>query len=68
VVFSSLTPHRTGPNRTDAIRKAYILQYCPSDAAVLEGDPAVGDPTGRVPCTAEGRQYEVLRGGVPQRL
>jgi hypothetical protein len=50
------------------VRKAYILQYCPSDAAVLEGDPAAGAPTGRVPCTAPGRQYEVLRGGIPQRL
>jgi ectoine hydroxylase-related dioxygenase (phytanoyl-CoA dioxygenase family) len=65
VVFSSLTPHRTGPNRTGAVRKAYILQYCPTDAAVLEGDPADGAPTGRVPCTAPGRQYEVLRAGTP---
>jgi phytanoyl-CoA hydroxylase len=65
VVFSSLTPHRTGPNLTDAVRKAYILQYCPSGAAVLEGDPTAGDPTGRAPCTAEGRQYEVLHGGRP---
>jgi ectoine hydroxylase-related dioxygenase (phytanoyl-CoA dioxygenase family) len=65
VVFSSLTPHRTGPNTSHAVRKAYILQYCPSDAAVLEGDPLAGPPTGRVPCTAEGRQYEVLRGGHP---
>ena len=28
VVFSSLTPHRTGPNRTSGERKSYILQYC----------------------------------------
>lgn len=61
VVFSSLTPHLTGPNTTEAVRKAYILQYCPSDAAVLEGAPTKGPPTGRVPCTAEDRQYEVLR-------
>ncbi len=65
VVFSSLTPHLTGPNVTDAVRKAYILQYCPSDAAVLQGDPAAGPATARVPCTAPERQYEVLRGGVP---
>jgi ectoine hydroxylase-related dioxygenase (phytanoyl-CoA dioxygenase family) len=65
VVFSSLTPHLTGPNVTDAVRKAYILQYCPSDAVVLQGDPASGAPTGRVPCTAADRQYEVLRGGQP---
>ena len=25
-IFSSLTPHRTGPNLTDGIRKTYILQ------------------------------------------
>ena len=42
VVFSSLTPHRTGPNLTDEVRKAYILQYCPSDAEILRGDPAEG--------------------------
>jgi ectoine hydroxylase-related dioxygenase (phytanoyl-CoA dioxygenase family) len=65
VVFSSLTPHLTGPNLTDAVRKAYILQYCPSDAAVLQGDPHAGPAQGRVPCTAEGRQYEVLRAGQP---
>jgi phytanoyl-CoA hydroxylase len=65
VVFSSLTPHRTGPNLTDAVRKAYILQYCPSDAEILQGDPAEGPPVDRVPCTAPGRQYEVLRGGEP---
>lgn len=29
VVFSSLTPHRTGPNLTKNVRKAYILQYAP---------------------------------------
>ena len=27
VCFSSVTPHRTGPNRTADVRKAYILQY-----------------------------------------
>jgi ectoine hydroxylase-related dioxygenase (phytanoyl-CoA dioxygenase family) len=34
VVFSSLTPHRTGPNSTDATRKSYILQYAP-DGAIM---------------------------------
>jgi len=65
VVFSSLTPHLTGPNTSEAVRKAYILQYCPSGAEVLEGDPGLGAPTRRVPCTAPDRQYEVLRGGRP---
>ncbi|MEC4672719.1 MAG: phytanoyl-CoA dioxygenase family protein, partial [Nitrospirota bacterium] len=27
VVFSSLTPHATGPNRTSSPRKTYIVQY-----------------------------------------
>ncbi len=34
VVFSSLTPHRTGPNTSDGVRKAYILQYAPDGASV----------------------------------
>ncbi|MFL6204277.1 MAG: phytanoyl-CoA dioxygenase family protein [Acidimicrobiales bacterium] len=63
VVFSSLTPHRTGPNLTDQVRKAYILQYCPSHAEILQGDPTRGAAVARVPCTAPDRQYEVLRGG-----
>lgn len=58
VVFSSLTPHRTGPNLTNQIRKAYILQYAPdgarcitndSDAAILQNDPD--------------RQYLILKHG-----
>jgi ectoine hydroxylase-related dioxygenase (phytanoyl-CoA dioxygenase family) len=32
VVFSSLTPHRTGPNLTGSVRQAYILQYAPDGA------------------------------------
>ena len=40
-VFSSLTPHRTGPNSTRSCRKAYILQYAPDGAKVFprEGEP-----------------------------
>ena len=65
VVFSSLTPHLTGPNTTDAVRKAYILQYAPAGAAVLTGDSTHGAPTGRVPADAPGRQFAILRGGEP---
>ncbi|HET6794700.1 MAG TPA: phytanoyl-CoA dioxygenase family protein [Acidimicrobiales bacterium] len=65
VVFSSLTPHLTGPNTSDSVRKAYILQYAPTGAAVLRGDPRQGDPTEKVPCEEPTRQYEVLRGGRP---
>jgi ectoine hydroxylase-related dioxygenase (phytanoyl-CoA dioxygenase family) len=38
VVFSSLTPHRTGPNLTTATRKAYILQYAPDGARAYPDD------------------------------
>jgi phytanoyl-CoA hydroxylase len=63
VVFSSLTPHSTGPNRTDGVRKAYIVQFAPSGAAVIRPEPAGAGL--RVPADDEDRQYEVLRGGRP---
>jgi phytanoyl-CoA hydroxylase len=65
VVFSSLTPHLTGPNTTDAVRKAYILQYAPAGAEVLRGDPATGDPLRRERADDPDRQYPVLRLGSP---
>ena len=65
VVFSSLTPHLTGPNTTEEVRKAYILQYAPAGAELLDGDPASGPATRRVPADAPDRQYPVLRGGEP---
>jgi len=41
-VFSSLTPHRTGPNLTTATRKSYILQYAPDGAMMYpHNQPAV---------------------------
>ncbi len=42
VVFSSLTPHWTGPNTTDEVRSAYIVQYAPDGAEALRGDPTAG--------------------------
>jgi len=50
-VFSSLTPHRTGPNLTDGVRKAYILQYAPDGARVFRAD---GESE---LCAAPDRQY-----------
>jgi ectoine hydroxylase-related dioxygenase (phytanoyl-CoA dioxygenase family) len=64
IVFSSLTPHLTGPNLTDEVRKAYILQYSPVGAEVLEGDPLAGAPTGRRACD-EPRHLPVARRGRP---
>jgi ectoine hydroxylase-related dioxygenase (phytanoyl-CoA dioxygenase family) len=60
VVFSSLTPHLTGPNTSGAVRKAYIVQYAPDGASVSGPGPATegrqNDPD---------RQYVVLREGEP---
>jgi ectoine hydroxylase-related dioxygenase (phytanoyl-CoA dioxygenase family) len=65
VVFSSLTPHLTGPNLTHEVRKAYILQYAPAGAETLIGDPSEGPPRARRPCDDPDRQFAVLCGGEP---
>ena len=65
VVFSSLSPHLTGPNTTDAVRKAYILQYAPDGAAALRGDPSTGPAGERTPANDPHRQFPVLVGGEP---
>jgi ectoine hydroxylase-related dioxygenase (phytanoyl-CoA dioxygenase family) len=66
VVFSSLTPHQTGPNMTDAPRKAYIVQYGPAGMSVVRGDwQNAAPPDGDEPCDAPDRQYAVLRDGQP---
>ncbi len=57
VVFSSLTPHLTGPNTTDAVRKTYILQYADDGAEILFGDPAAGEPSQRVTANDPNRQF-----------
>ncbi len=64
VVFTSLTPHSTGLNTTDAVRKAYIVQYAPDGAVALRGDPARG-PGVREPQDEAARQFPVVRGGAP---
>ena len=63
VAFSSLTPHCTGPNTTDGVRKAYIVQYGPDGMRAVDGDwqhgvaptrssqPAT-TPTASSPCSA----------------
>jgi phytanoyl-CoA hydroxylase len=60
IVFSSLTPHRTGPNlKTGTVRKAYILQYAhdPSVATYRDGRQAAQDDPER--------QFKVLEDGQP---
>jgi phytanoyl-CoA hydroxylase len=62
VVFSSLTPHRTGPNLTDDTRKSYIVQYAPEGAR-----QRTADESSLVPQDDPERQYVVLQGGDPVR-
>ncbi len=63
VVFSSLTPHCTGPNWTSEVRKAYIVQYAPCGAAVMDRD-TTGELR-RIPADAPERQFPVLDDGKP---
>lgn len=63
VVFSSLTPHATGPNRTDGTRKSYILQFGHGHAEVVE--KAEEGALLRRPCDNAFTQYEILRHGEP---
>ena len=57
IAFSSLSPHRTGPNlRKGSVRKAYILQYAPDGAyTVRDGVKALQDDPAR--------QFKILQGG-----
>jgi ectoine hydroxylase-related dioxygenase (phytanoyl-CoA dioxygenase family) len=64
VVFTSLTPHATGLNATDEVRKAYIVQYAPDAAVALRGDPARG-PGVRELQDDPDRQFPVVRDGEP---
>jgi ectoine hydroxylase-related dioxygenase (phytanoyl-CoA dioxygenase family) len=63
VVFSSVTPHMTGPNTTDSVRKAYIIQFAVAGTEMLHGDPDEGPPNARVRQDDPGRQFPVLRQG-----
>ena len=70
-IFWSLTPHFTGANNTDSVRKAYICQYAPDgyddriwdkDANGGNGGPMKVDPAGK-PAVDEARNFLVLKGG-----
>jgi phytanoyl-CoA hydroxylase len=64
VVFSSLTPHQTGPNTTDDVRKAYIVQYAPAGAEMFREEN--GEITRELADDPE-RQFLVVEGGEVQR-
>jgi ectoine hydroxylase-related dioxygenase (phytanoyl-CoA dioxygenase family) len=61
VVFSSLTPHRTGPNTSDQVRKSYIVQFAPDGAVAYPGEEPVlqNDPDRQFPILREGRSVAV---------
>ena len=61
-VFSGVTPHRTGPNLTDRVRKAFILQFAKDGACTVAPDPGTGEPVRR-PCNDPRCQFPVLAGG-----
>ncbi|MDG2303664.1 MAG: phytanoyl-CoA dioxygenase family protein [Candidatus Binatia bacterium] len=54
-VFSSLTPHRTGPNRTTDVRKSYIVQFAPDGANRIDVTPE--GTRHRTPQDAPDRQF-----------
>jgi len=62
VVFSSLTPHSTGPNLTDEVRKSYIVQFAPDGARVLKALPGAPEPVVELQDDPE-RQFPVLVAG-----
>lgn len=64
VVFSSLTPHCTGPNLTNAVRKTYIVQFAPEGARAFRGHPDDGEPDIEV-LNAPDRQFAILCDGRP---
>ena len=65
VAFSSLTPHMTGPNSTDSVRKTYIVQFAPDGASTISITDGIHVAE---PCNAPDRQYPILVGGRPADL
>ena len=63
VIFSSLTPHKTGPNVSEETRKAYIVQYAPDEAQLLHGEPHAGPPESKVLANESDRQFPILIDG-----
>ena len=55
IAFSSLAPHRTGPNlRTNTVRKAYVLQYVPDGAVAISEDGTM------IPQNDLERQFKII--------
>jgi ectoine hydroxylase-related dioxygenase (phytanoyl-CoA dioxygenase family) len=56
VVFTSLTPHATGANRTQGVRKAYIVQLAIDGTCLTRPNPETG-AIDTVPQNDPGRQF-----------
>jgi phytanoyl-CoA hydroxylase len=65
LVFSSLTPHKSGENRGGRPRKAYLIEYAPAGARLLVGDPDAGAPAHEAPLGNQEWRFPVLRDGRP---
>lgn len=67
VVFSSLTPHATGPNLSDETRKSYIVQFAPDGARMFprDADQKESPDVAPVPVDDPKRNVPVLVGGCP---
>ena len=63
VVFSSLTPHATGPNTSGRVRKSYIVQFAPDGASIRGGQP--GRPAETELAADPDRQFPILVAGEP---
>lgn len=58
VIFSSLTPHKTGANISDTVRKALIIQIMPDGLAFIGDDGTVtprNDPVLNMPILINGK-------------
>lgn len=63
VVFSSLTPHKSGENLGGDTRKAYLIEYAGQGARLLVGDPRSGVPAKEAPLSNPSWRFPVLRDG-----
>jgi len=64
VIFSSLTPHTTGANTTDAIRKGYLILYARPGTVMYAGPPDGPRPAPQ-PQDDPRFQFPVMRGWQP---
>ncbi|NJM32160.1 MAG: phytanoyl-CoA dioxygenase family protein [Limnobacter sp.] len=61
VIMSAITPHQTGANFTQQVRKGYVVQYAHEGAKAHTVD-AHGNPVEKPACQ-EDRQFAILKNG-----